>query len=69
MPPPVNCPYCRRAIHAFSGLQEAQKFQRHLRTCRKNPANLALSWGRKTVITPSNPSLRDALKLRHDSGQ
>lgn len=36
----MNCPYCQKVINAFTGLQELQKFQKHLARCRKNPANL-----------------------------
>jgi hypothetical protein len=65
----MNCPHCKRRINAFTGLQEAIKFQKHLRTCKKNPANLPLSDGRQTVISPSDPSLIDALEARANSGQ
>jgi hypothetical protein len=65
----MNCPFCKRRIEAVTGFQEAVKFQRHMRTCNKNPSNLPLSDGRQTVISPSNPSLTDALEVRAASGQ
>ena len=65
----MNCPYCNRDIEAWTGLQELQKFQKHLRNCRKNPANLPIRDGRRTIISPSSPTLVDALNLRHESGQ
>jgi hypothetical protein len=62
----VNCPYCRKAINAFTGFQEAAKFQKHLRTCRKNPNNL--SDGRRAVALKPQ-TLLDALNIRAESGQ
>lgn len=54
----MNCPYCKKPIRAFSGLQEAVKFQTHLNKCRKRP-----------VTVTRNPTLMDALVIRADSGQ
>jgi hypothetical protein len=65
----MNCPYCRKFIHGFTGLQEAQALRKHLNRCRKNPANAVLSDGQRTVMTPKNHSLIDALEVRKDSGQ
>jgi hypothetical protein len=31
----MNCPYCGKEIYAVTGLQEIQKFQKHLRKCKK----------------------------------
>lgn len=67
----MNCPYCNRFINAWTGLQELQKFQKHLPKCRKNPANVTLRDGRRSVIVPpgNRQNLNDALNIRHDSGQ
>lgn len=66
----MNCPYCNRVINAWAGLQELQKFQRHLPKCRKNPANIAIRDGRRTAVTPMREqTMADALNIRHDSGQ
>lgn len=48
---------------------ELHAFQKHLGGCRKNPANLPLSDGVRTVIVRTYPSLREALNIRHESGQ
>lgn len=66
----MNCPYCQRDVYGMTGLQELQKFQKHLARCRKNPNNIVLTDGIKTVVTPiRNQNLNDALEIRHDSGQ
>jgi hypothetical protein len=66
----MNCPYCDRVINAWTGLQELQKFQKHLGKCRKNPANFPLPLrGGRRLISPSCPTMNDALILRHESGQ
>lgn len=65
----MKCPYCNKEIFGWTGLQEAQKFQKHLNRCRKNPANCVLSDGKRTVMTPKNHSLLDALEIRAESGQ
>ena len=66
----MNCPHCQRKIFAFTGLQELQKFEKHLRRCKKNPVNVVLSDGRKTVVVPTRrQDLNDALHIRHESGQ
>jgi hypothetical protein len=66
----VNCPYCKREIFGWTGLQELQKFNKHLRKCRKNPNNIALTDGIKTVVTPiKEQNINDALIIRHESGQ
>lgn len=77
----MNCPYCTKAINAFTGLQELQKFEKHLRTCRKNPANAKV----KIEPVPDDPTtaqaeqvvrsvrrpqtFMDALEIRAESGQ
>ena len=66
----MKCPYCSREITAWTGLQELQKFQKHLPKCRKNPDNIAISDGRRTAVVPRRfQSLNDALEIRHESGQ
>jgi hypothetical protein len=67
----MNCPYCNREIQAMTGLQEIQKFEKHLKKCRKNPFNLVLPDAHgKVVITPLKVlSMRDALDIRAESGQ
>lgn len=66
----MECPNCKKEIYGMTGLQELQKFQKHLRTCRKNPNN-------KTVVTSNGsitklkdrPTLLEALNIRAESGQ
>lgn len=66
----MKCPYCSKEIDAMTGFQELQKFQKHLRKCKKHP-------GRAKVVTPEgnikdivpNPSFTDALNIRAESGQ
>jgi len=66
----VNCPYCNKAIFGFTGLQEAQKFEKHLRKCRKNPNNITIRDGRRSATTPmKHQGLMDALNIRAESGQ
>lgn len=64
----MNCPYCQKRIHGFTGLQEAQKFQKHLNKCRKNPAN-HISDGKQTVSLGKSFTLMDALRVRANSRQ
>jgi hypothetical protein len=64
----MNCPHCGKAIHAFTGLQELQKFQKHLNKCRKNPDN-HITDGRTSVPLGKRYSLTDALNVRAKSGQ
>ena len=66
----MKCPYCQREVFGWTGLQELQKFEKHLPRCKKNPANVVLSDGRKTVVVPTRrQDLGDALHIRHESGQ
>ncbi len=66
----MNCPYCQREIFGWTGMQELQKFQKHLPKCRKNPNNLVLSDGKRTVITPKKEqTFLEALEIRAESGQ
>lgn len=64
------CPYCNKKIFGFTGLQEIQKFHKHLPKCRKNPANLALEWGPAKVFEHlREQDMREALEIRARSGQ
>lgn len=66
----MNCPYCKKTVYGLTGLQEAQAFEKHLRKCRKNPNNLVLTDGNRTVVTPKRgQNLVEALEIRADSGQ
>ncbi len=66
----MNCPHCKRIVNGLTGLQEAQAFEKHLARCKKNPQNIVLSDGRKTVVTAMKPQrLIDALEIRANSGQ
>lgn len=54
----------------MTGLQELHKFQDHLPKCRKNPANIVLTDGRRTAVSPMRfQNLREALEIRAESGQ
>ena len=66
----MKCPYCNKDIYGLTGLQELQKFHKHLRKCKKNPElkTVITSEGDLKKINP-NPSMMDALNIRHDSGQ
>lgn len=66
----MKCPYCNKYIHALTGLQELQKFQNHLRACKKHPDRVKIvdSEGNLRQQTP-NPDMNQALKIRHESGQ
>jgi len=64
----MNCPHCSKHIPGFTGLQEAQNFQRHLDKCKKNPAN-TITDGRKTVLLGKQYSLIEAVNIRAESNQ
>lgn len=66
----MNCPYCDRRIDAMTGLQEVAKFRKHLSKCRKNPMNIVMSDGERTVVVPKeDQGLLDALRIRAASNQ
>lgn len=66
----MKCPYCERRVRGVTGLQELQAFQKHLPRCRKNPNNIVLSDGRRTVVVPlKRQTMNDALEIRAESGQ
>jgi len=53
----MKCPHCSKEIFGISGLQEIQKFMKHLPKCKKSPNY------RKPV------SMEEALRQRDESGQ
>lgn len=65
----MKCPYCTKEIYALTGLQEAQKFEKHLIKCKKNPKRRIVldEDGNKINVTSSN--LKEALEVRAESGQ
>lgn len=64
----MNCPYCKKEIYALTGLQELQKFQKHLRKCTKKTDAVILTDG--TIIDPINKAdLLTALEIRAKSEQ
>ena len=66
----MNCPYCNRKIHAFTGLQEAQKFAKHLNRCGKRPRAIDIQVRDADTTVCLRPfNLNDALEIRHRSGQ
>lgn len=66
----MNCPFCNKQINAMTGLQELQKFTKHLRTCKKNPSIQVLATPKGDIIEMrKKPTLFDSLNIRHDSGQ
>ncbi len=70
----MNCPYCKKYIYALTGLQELQKFQKHLINCKKNPNRKIVNnsdypeFGPKTINLTSC-SIKEALNIRAESGQ
>lgn len=66
----MNCPHCDKDIFGWTGLQEIMAFNKHLPKCRKNPVNIVLRDGRKTVVQPlRNQGMMEALEIRAESGQ
>lgn len=80
----MNCPYCNKRINAFTGLQELQKFHKHLAKCRKNPANMpdpedyppldkpTEAQAKKALMSTAKKrqnTMMDALEIRAESGQ
>ena len=64
----MRCPYCKKRIVGFTGLQEANKFAVHLDRCPRNRDNI-LSDGVRWVSLGKRYSLMDAVKIRAESGQ
>lgn len=66
----MDCPHCNKRILGWTGLQEITVFNKHLRKCRKNPVNIVLRDGKRTVVTPlSKQNIMEALEIRAASGQ
>lgn len=64
----MNCPFCQKHIHGMTGFQEAENFRTHLNRCKKNREN-TISDGKRTVNLGKQFDIRDALRIRADSGQ
>lgn len=66
----MECPYCKKDIFGFTGLQELQKFHKHLPKCSKNPERIpVVTVDGKLAKKKVYPSMMDALELRAKSGQ
>lgn len=66
----MNCPYCKKEIYAMTGLQELQKFQKHLAKCKKHPdRQLRVDEAGKLYEQQPRSTMMDALNIRHESGQ
>lgn len=66
----VQCPFCQKNVPGLTGLQEAIAFQKHLRTCRKNPNNIVLRDKFRVAVVPKREQdLRETLDIRAESGQ
>jgi len=78
----MNCPYCNKEINAFTGLQELQKFQKHLMKCKKYNSKIVLApdedapLSDKSLAEPQGTfevakphDLMTALNIRAESGQ
>lgn len=66
----MKCPHCNKEIYGLTGLQELQKFHKHLPKCKKNPANKIVvnDWGELEKLK-DNSTMYDALQIRAESGQ
>ncbi len=66
----MNCPYCNRRIEAMTGLQELQKFQKHLNKCKKSPhSQIVVDEDGDFKIKENAVDMGKALEIRHNSGQ
>lgn len=65
----MNRPYCNRKINGITGLQEVQKFQKHLKNCRKNPKRRIVVDEVDGIVNATSTSLLEALNIRAESGQ
>ena len=65
----MDCPYCSKEINAWTGLQEVQKFQKHLIKCKKNPHRRVYKSDSVETTIVAHASLEDALEIRAASGQ
>lgn len=67
----MNCPYCNKLVYGMTGLQEALKFEKHLKKCKKNP-NLVRIKDDETgveIVVNRKGGLLNALEARAESGQ
>ncbi|GJQ43699.1 MAG: hypothetical protein JETCAE03_31970 [Ignavibacteriaceae bacterium] len=64
----MNCPHCNKEIFGWTGLQELQKFQKHLDKCRKNPDRKICITKEGKLVMPLT-TMDEALEKRADSGQ
>lgn len=68
----MNCPHCDKQINGMTGLQELQKFHKHLHKCKKNPNRVVMkveAENGSTKLTIGRQTMMDALNIRADSGQ
>jgi len=65
----MNCPYCNKQIEGITGLQEVSKFQKHLRSCKKNPDRIKLVVTSTGNMETAYQTLLEALEIRANSGQ
>lgn len=66
----MNCPYYNKIINGMTGLQELQKFQKHLNNCKKSPHNrIEISGSGKMLVKDNAVDMNQALEIRHNSGQ
>ena len=67
----MNCPYCNKQINTLTGLQEIEKFRKHLVKCKKYPNRVILP--RNEFGDPSVNltivSITEALEIRAACGQ
>lgn len=66
----MNCPYCNKEVYGMTGLQELQKFQKHLNKCKKSPHSKVIIDKDKGMLVKENAvDMNTALDIRHNSGQ
>ena len=66
----MECPYCKKEIYGLTGLQEIQKFQKHMEKCRKAPSRHTVVTDEGELKEVNNPiSMNEALEIRAESGQ
>lgn len=66
----MNCPYCKKEIFGWTGLQELQKFQKHLNRCKKSPhSRIIVNPEGEFKIKENAVDMGKALEIRHKSGQ
>jgi hypothetical protein len=66
----VKCPYCRKFVIGITGHDELYKFHEHLGRCKRNPNNVVMTDGVRTVVTPRRvQGIGEALDIRAKSKQ